>query len=106
MILGGRDDENNSLDSILEFDAETETFTEVGHMQKSTYAHAVTVVKIEQYLEWCIWLIWVIIVDYSENHIAIGYVRTWKPQLLQDRPSQSSVSMLMTTFSRVMSEMP
>ena len=54
MILGGRDDENNSLDSILEFDAETETFTEVGHMQKTRYAHAVTVVKIEHYLEWCI----------------------------------------------------
>ena len=54
LIMGGRDDDNNSLDAILEFDMETETFSELGHMQEARDAHAVSVVNTEQYLEWCI----------------------------------------------------
>ena len=42
-----------ALDTILEFNYETESWTEVGTMKRSRTGHAVSVVPFDDYAKWC-----------------------------------------------------
>ena len=43
----------NALNDILEFDPETKKWTQIGTMREVRWAHAVSVVKYEDYLDFC-----------------------------------------------------
>ena len=47
------DDHGHYYDDILEYDPEEDTMTIVGHMIKARAWHAVSVVRAEDYLQWC-----------------------------------------------------
>ena len=41
------------LDKTLEFNSETESWTEIGTMKEKRYQHAVSVVSYTDYAKWC-----------------------------------------------------
>ena len=53
--LGGTKvgDLHTGLNNILEFNIETETWTEIGAMKEGRHAHAVSVVSYDDYAKWC-----------------------------------------------------
>ena len=53
MIAGGLDSSSNVLDDILEYDLVEDTIIPVGHMIQARFMHAISVVKVEDYLQWC-----------------------------------------------------
>ena len=42
-----------SLTQILEFNFETESWTEIGTMKEARYHHAVSIVSYDDYAKWC-----------------------------------------------------
>ena len=51
--LGGNVASSSSLDWILEFNPETESWTKIGTMKESRYNHAVSVVPFDDFANWC-----------------------------------------------------
>ena len=52
-ILGGYDDLNGLVNTILEYDIIGGSYTEIGTMLVARCYHAVSVVKYEDYSQWC-----------------------------------------------------
>ena len=53
-ITGGYSSVNgNNYADILEYDPEEDTMTIVGHMTQGRSSHALSVVRVEDYLPWC-----------------------------------------------------
>ena len=52
LLLGGYV-EDNSMDSILEFNLEAEEWTEIGAMKEARSSHAVSVVSSQDFVNWC-----------------------------------------------------
>ena len=50
---GGADDWDNTSNDILEYDPETEEWTQIGTMREARYGHAVSVVDFRDYAEFC-----------------------------------------------------
>ena len=50
---GGVDDRNIANNDILEYDPETEEWTQIGTMREARYGHAVSVVDFRDYAEFC-----------------------------------------------------
>ena len=57
IIAGGKDDEpfNDDYDGILEYDPEEDSMVPVGHMTQARSYHAVSVVQVQDYAQWCQW---------------------------------------------------
>ena len=51
---GGQDETRYTMNDILEYDPETEKWTQIGTMREARDDHAVSVVKYEDYAEWCV----------------------------------------------------
>ena len=54
-IAGGWDANDEHEDTVLEFDKETETWSEVGHMMRAEGMHALSVVNFSDFADWCQW---------------------------------------------------
>ena len=50
---GGLDDTITTRNEILEYDPETEEWTHIGTMREARETHAVSVVKYEDYADFC-----------------------------------------------------
>ena len=50
---GGGSSAGRNLDRILEFNYETESWTEIGAMKLGRYYHAVSVVRYDDFAKWC-----------------------------------------------------
>ena len=50
---GGAAEGRPSLNTILEFNYETESWTEIGTMKEKRINHAVSVVSYDDYAKWC-----------------------------------------------------
>ena len=53
IIAGGYAFQHEFYDDIIEYHPEEDTMTPVGHMTEARYKHAVSVVKADDYLQWC-----------------------------------------------------
>ena len=53
LIFGGYAFQHEFYDDIIEYHPEEDTMTPVGHMTAARYKHAVSVVKADDYLQWC-----------------------------------------------------
>ena len=55
IIAGGKDDEpfNDDYDGILEYDPEEDSMVPVGRMTQARSYHAVSVVQVQDYAQWC-----------------------------------------------------
>ena len=53
MIAGGSDDDYDDYDDILEYDPKEDAFLSVGHMIQARSGHAISVVHVEDYSQWC-----------------------------------------------------
>ena len=53
IIAGGWDEDYKNHDDILQYDPEEDKLIPVGHMIKKRSFHAVSVVKADDYLQWC-----------------------------------------------------
>ena len=53
IIAGGQASHYEFYDDIIEYHPEEDTMTPVGHMTEARYSHAVSVVKADDYLQWC-----------------------------------------------------
>ena len=52
ILAGGYDDGTNTLDSILEYDATADSFTQIGTMTSARDSHAMYVVKYRDFSDW------------------------------------------------------
>ena len=52
---GGNYNTDSRFDTILEYDITGESYTQVGTVIQARYRHAISVVKYEDYSEWCEW---------------------------------------------------
>ena len=52
-LAGGKENDGSFLDTILEYDITGDSYTQIGTMAKARYRHAISVVKYEDYSEWC-----------------------------------------------------
>ena len=53
LISSGGYDGSKYLNKILEFNYETETWTEIGTIEEARGQHAVSVVSYDDYANWC-----------------------------------------------------
>ena len=51
--LAGGWDKSNAFNTILEYNITGESYTQIGTMVEARYSHAVSVVKYEDFSEWC-----------------------------------------------------
>ena len=51
MLAGGSD--GSSLDTILEYDINGDSYTQLGTMIQARNYHAISVVKYQDFSEWC-----------------------------------------------------
>ena len=53
IVFVGGQSITKTLKKILEFNFETESWTEIGSMKEERFAHAVSAVVYEDYVKWC-----------------------------------------------------
>ena len=51
---GGQDETRYTMNDILEYDPETEKWTQIGTMREERLGHAVSVVDFEDYADFCL----------------------------------------------------
>ena len=52
-LLGGWDGASRNMKEILEYNPGTETWQEIGTMKEARRFHAVTIVSLKDYADWC-----------------------------------------------------
>ncbi len=52
-LVGGRDEGDLNLNTILEYDITSNSYTQIGTMTQKRSFHAISVVKYEDFSEWC-----------------------------------------------------
>ena len=52
-LLAGGNDGTIALDSIMEYDFNGDSYTQIGTMTQARNSHAVTVVKYGEFSDWC-----------------------------------------------------
>ena len=53
ILAGGKEEGSNNLDTILEYDSTSDSYTQIGTMTQARFFHAVTVVKYGDFSDWC-----------------------------------------------------